>query len=69
MAEGRRKFRFWRDNAPLAGPMGGAGSGEGPLAQPTPNLVPVAETADAAQAEESAFGIKLLAPGEAPTVE
>jgi hypothetical protein len=66
MAEGRKKFQFWRDDAHLAGQ---TGSGEGLLAKPKPTLAPVAETPDAAQPEESAFGVRLLAPGEAPTVE
>jgi hypothetical protein len=70
MAEWKKKLRFWRNDARLARGTGEKGSGEGPLARPKPNLADrVAETPAAAQTEESAFGVKLLVPGEAPTIE
>jgi hypothetical protein len=72
MTEWRKKLRFWRDDAKhLARPMGVTGSGEGRPAQQMPNPTEhvANETPDAAQSEENAFGVKLLVPGEAPTVE
>ena len=55
----------------MARSTGGTVSGEGHSAQPKPNLVDhvTNDTSNAAQAEESAFGIKLLVLGENPTIE
>jgi hypothetical protein len=45
-------------------------NGESPISRPKVNPVQcLTETQDAAQAEESAFGVKILISGEAPTIE
>ena len=72
MTERKKKLQFWKDDAPhLARPMGVTGSGEGHPAQQIPNPTEhvTNETPNAAQSEETAFGVKLIVPGEAPTVE
>jgi hypothetical protein len=72
MAEWRKKLRFWRDDAAHSvRPTGGTGGGEGRPTQQMPNPTKhiANETSDAAQSEENAFGVKLLVPGEAPTIE
>jgi hypothetical protein len=72
MTEWKRKLRFWKDDVPhLARAKGGTGSGDGRPSQQIPNPTEhvANETPDAAQSEENAFGVKLLVPGEAPTVE
>jgi hypothetical protein len=72
MAKWKQKLRFWRDDAgPLVHEDAGAGSGDGRPTQQTANPTQhiANETPDAAQSDKHAFGIKLLVPGEAPTIE
>lgn len=53
------KFRLWRKDRHLARPTGGTD-----FASRVPNATP-----DPARFEESAFGIKVLVPGEAPSID
>jgi hypothetical protein len=71
MAEWKNKLRFWRNDAHLARSTGGTGSAGGHSVQQMPNPTDhVANgSADVPQTEDNNFGIKLLAPGEAPTIE
>ena len=58
-------------NRPSARPTGETGSEDVNQAQPKPKSADrvAKETPDSARSEESAFGIKLLVPGEAPCIE
>ena len=72
MASWKHTLRFWRDDAgPLLHEDAGAGSGDGRPTQQTANPTQhiANATPDAAQSDKHAFGIKLLVPGEAPTIE
>lgn len=62
----------WRDHAaPLAHEDAGMGSEQGRPAQQTahPTQHIANTTPDAAHSDEDAFGVKLLVPGESPTIE
>jgi len=65
------KFRFRKKDRPVVHPTGETTTEGDNQAQPKPNPDDHAtnDAPDSVRSEESAFGIKVLVPGEAPSIE
>ena len=65
------KFRFRRKDRPVAPLTGETATGAGQQTQPQPNPDDrvTNDAPDSARSEDTAFGIKVLVPGEAPSLE